>query len=377
MSSPSAGVGPNAWKRIDGTVTILLTLIGWSSVPLFINSFSHELDLWTSNGWRYGISALFWLPVVLWGLYRKTLPPRIWKLALVPAALNILAQIVFTAAHYEIDPGLLTFGLRSNIVFAALGAAIFFSAERAIIKTPGYLVGIGLVVAGTLGTLALGQTLPTDTTLTGVLLAIAAGAGFAFYALAVRHWMQGIDAIRAFAVISLYTALALVALMLINGQRLGADALALTPTRFFWLAVSALVGIALGHMFYYHSINRLGLAVSAGIVQLQPILVATASYFITGEVLTPAQWACGVIAITGAAVVLRSQHRAKVARRSVEAASNAESNTSSTPQSQPPPLDHPSQRASARDASMHAAPPFSASEPPSTNAPTSEAATQR
>ncbi len=50
-----------------GTLTITLTLLGWSSVPLFLRHFVDLIDPWTSNGWRYGFSALLWAPVLVIG----------------------------------------------------------------------------------------------------------------------------------------------------------------------------------------------------------------------------------------------------------------------------------------------------------------------
>ena len=57
-----------------GIVTVVLTLVGWSSVPLFLRHFADSIDLWTSNGWRYGFSALLWLPVLLTAAWIATGP---------------------------------------------------------------------------------------------------------------------------------------------------------------------------------------------------------------------------------------------------------------------------------------------------------------
>jgi drug/metabolite transporter (DMT)-like permease len=89
--------------------------------------------------------------------------------------------------------------------------------------------------------------------------------------------------------------------------------LELGSTEFFYLALSGIIGIGLGHTFYYISIERLGVAVSSGVIQLQPILVSIASMFLFGEVMTPVQWACGALAISGAGVILYSQHRMSAA----------------------------------------------------------------
>jgi hypothetical protein len=56
---------------------ILLTLAGWTSIPLFLRDFAHgpfAIDAWTANGWRYGVSALLWAPVLVLGLWRRNLP---------------------------------------------------------------------------------------------------------------------------------------------------------------------------------------------------------------------------------------------------------------------------------------------------------------
>ncbi|MFG0326031.1 MAG: DMT family transporter, partial [Phycisphaerales bacterium JB037] len=105
MPAPS-----NPDSRWLGVVTVLATLVGWCSIPIFLRHFSHSIDPWTSNGWRYGFAALLWLPVILLGFQRRDLPKGLWKAALVPAAFNSLGQICFTYAHYQVDPALLTFG---------------------------------------------------------------------------------------------------------------------------------------------------------------------------------------------------------------------------------------------------------------------------
>jgi drug/metabolite transporter (DMT)-like permease len=301
-----------------------MALIGWSSIPLFLKHFSHSIDAWTSNGWRYGFSALFWSPVIVVGLSRRSLPPGIWRAALWPSLINCAAQVVFCLAHYKIDPGLLTFGLRSNIVFTTIGAALLFASERRVIRSPGFIAGVLLVVIGTTGTILLGKEAPAGATLTGVILAISAGAGFAGYALAVRRWMHGINAIQSFAIISLYTAIGMIALMLALGDSFGATALQLIGQplgdaaegarapflldQFGMLLLSSLIGIALGHVAYYYAIAKLGVAVSSGVVQLQPFFVSIASLALFGEELTHLQWVCGSVAVLGATLILAVQH---------------------------------------------------------------------
>jgi drug/metabolite transporter (DMT)-like permease len=326
-----------------GVLTVVLTLVGWSIVPLFIRYFAESIDPWTSNGWRYGFAALLWAPVPIIGLLRRRLPAGIWRLALVPGVLNAAGQVCFTVAHYKIDPGLLTFGLRTQILFVALGAFLMFPSERRVIRSAGFVIGTVLVIVGTIGTVALGREPFEGGHAAGVILAISAGLLFAAYALSVRRFMHGVHPITAFAVISLYAAAAMIVLMLLFGERAGLTALdpqVLTRAEFGLLLLSAVVGIALGHVFYYIAIARLGVAVSSGVIQLQPFGVALGSYIMFREVLTAPQWASGSLAVAGAVLMLLAQHRVnRASRRTSESLRppRASSTASLRPPSAPPP----------------------------------------
>jgi drug/metabolite transporter (DMT)-like permease len=81
--------------------------------------------------------------------------------------------------------------------------------------------------------------------------------------------------------------------------------------RQFLLVLSAVIGIGLGHTLYFASISRLGLAVAAGVVQLQPITVSIGSMLLFDERLNALQWIGGTIAIVGAVIMLIAQHRLK------------------------------------------------------------------
>jgi drug/metabolite transporter (DMT)-like permease len=253
---------------------------------------------------------------------RVGLPAGLWRAAIVPSIVNTAGQVCFTAAHYVIDPALLTFGLRCQLIFVAVGAWILFPRERAIIRMPGYLVGAALLIAGMICVLALdqhhggeargvvehefGRGTPAAHTL-GVMLALGSGLLFACYGLSVRKFMEGVNPVLAFAAICQYTAAALVVLMLALGHRAGLSAFELNAQQFVWLLVSALIGIAIGHVFYYISIARLGVAVTAGVLQLQPFVVAIGSWMIFHEQLSRWQWLGGFVAVAGAMMMLYVQ----------------------------------------------------------------------
>lgn len=309
-SAPGAGAADlHAGGRWLGTMCILGSLFGWSSIPLFLRYFTDLIDGWTANGWRYAVSAVLWMPVLVFGWARGTLPKGLWRAALVPSILNILAQIAFGLAPYYVSPGLMTFSLRLQVIFVTVGAAILFVNERRIITSRGFMVGMSLVILGTLLTIALKPGgLGTGSAL-GVTLSILAGLGYAAYALAVRKCMHAIPPITAFAAVSVLSAAGIFAVMLVFAPRGGMVVFDLSSKHLLLLALSSIIGVGLGHTFYFISIARLGLAVSAGVVQLQPIFVSIGSMYLFQEVLTSGQWAMGVVAIVGASIMLYTQHR--------------------------------------------------------------------
>lgn len=258
-------------KSSSGVVLILLTLVSWASVPLFLRYFADYIDGWTANGWRYGISAVFWLPFLVVGRIRRTLPRGLWAAAIVPSAFNGVAQSMFAWAPYFIEPGLMTFLLRFQIVFVTLGAYLLFPSERALLRTRTFWVGLAIVFVGAVGVLLAGKEPPRGATAIGVFLGLFSGILFAGYALSVRYYMEKIHPILAFSAISLYTAAVLVALMVTLGKSRGLGITALTSNQLQLLVLSAFVGIAFAHAMYYAGIVRLGVAVSSGIILLQPI----------------------------------------------------------------------------------------------------------
>lgn len=304
--------------RWEGVTVLLVTLACWCSVPLFLRHLSGYVDHWSNNGWRYGASALFWLPAVAWGFARGTLPGSIWRAALVPAAANAAAQVCFTAAHGYVSPGVLTFAMRLQLVAVAAGAYLIFPAERQTIRSPRYLCGIALLLAGIAGVLLAGDDLFRGATAQGVLLALGAGFGYGAYALAVRRFMSRFHPVQAFGVIALYTAAALVACMLAFGRDRGLCVLDLAPREMWYMGISAFVGIALGHVLYYTAIDRLGVAATTGVLQLQPFIVSAGSAMLLGEALQGGQWVAGLVAVAGAALVLSAQRANESATRTDE-----------------------------------------------------------
>lgn len=309
---------PPESSRAAGAFCVTVTLLSWSTVLLFLRALHDDIDGWTANGWRYGMCALGLVPFLLWRLHRGTVPMRILKAAIIPAIINALGQTCFGFAVYYIEPGLAGFLLRVAVISATIGAFVMFADERALLRSRWFWGGFLLVIFGSIGTVVFGTNPIAGATATGVLLGATAGAFFGLYGVSVRYCMRGIPPVASFTTIAVYTATAMVALMLIFGERHGAAVFDLSPLLATYLVVSAVLGIAVGHVFYYKSIERLGVAITGSIIQLAPFLGAAVSMVIFDEPLTALQWACGFIMLGGGFLLLRAERERPRAAEAVD-----------------------------------------------------------
>ena len=296
-------------KSLSGTIYVSLTLLGWASAPLFLKYFTKFIDAWTANGWRYGIAAVFWTPLLVAAIAKRRAPARLWYLALLPTFFNVVGQVLYALAPYYIEPGFFAFLLRSQILFVTLGAWLMFPNERGVLRSPAYWIGVMIVMLGSVGIVVFGPGLPRGGTALGVLLSVVSGAFFAGYGLAVRRNMHGVNPMLAFAIISQQTAAILIGLMLVFGARNGGAATELGGKQVALLVASSFIGIGVAHVFYYAAIARLGVAISGGVILLMPFFTAVGSYFLYGEKLSIGQWACGTGAVLGAAMMLSTQSK--------------------------------------------------------------------
>ena len=304
IDRPNATPAAPPSKATLGITCLLLTLLCWSTVPLFLRDLASEVDFWSNNGWRYGVSAVIWLPALVLAWRRGRLPLRIWRDALVPSLFNIAGQAAFTAAFHEMNPGLVTFGLRTQLIWVAIGAYMLVPSERSIIRSTRYLIGAAILLGGLFpvllgGDASLGGFNPWGTT-----LSIICAFSYGMYGLGVRRCMGSYHPITAFAAICQITAIGLIALMLLFGDAGGSGVPDLPVTVLLQLFISAIIGIALGHILYYISIARIGIVITSGVLQLQPFFVGIASALIYGERFAWWQWTSGTVAVIGAFLML-------------------------------------------------------------------------
>lgn len=293
--------------RLGGVAFVLVTLLCWSSVLLFLRHLAPFIDGWTANGWRYGLCAAVLLAWLLARQGRLAAEQRVWRRAVIPALFNSVGQTFFGFAVYFIEPGLAAFLLRVSVIFSIGGAFILFADERALARLRLFWVGLGMVLGGAIGTVLMGNQTLVGKSAVGVGLGAASGAFFGLYGVSVRHFMRGVPPAVSFSAIGSYTAAIMIGLMIGFGRDHGLDVFRLSPANAALLVLSAVLGIAVGHIFYYAAIARVGVAVAASIIQIAPFLTAAASVVLFGEHLGAWQWACGALMIAGGTLLLRAE----------------------------------------------------------------------
>lgn len=296
-------------NRVDmtGVLLALIAVLCWCTVPLFIKYFTHFFDKHTQNGLRYSVAAVLWLPALLVMLRSGRIDRRIWIAAIFPSVVNTVAQTTWAWGLYFLDPAIVAFSAQINAVWANVLAMWLFRDERGLLRQS--LFWLGTLASSTGFLLMVGghPNLWSHDTLVGMAILLAGSIPWGLYPVSVRRNMSKYPPVAAFAVIALYTAIACDVLMLGFGE----------PRAMFsvswqvlgWVVLSAILGIGVAHVLYYAALNRLGVAVTAGILLLNPFLTAVLSAVFWGERLRPVQWIGGVGLVAGTAFLVYAKQR--------------------------------------------------------------------
>jgi drug/metabolite transporter (DMT)-like permease len=285
-----------------GALACIGTLACWSSAPLFIKYLTGYLDLWTQNLLRYGAACLFWLPVLLLAAKKGQLPKTVWKRALIPFIPNIVGQSLWAAAFYYIDPGFASLLSMTAFLWVIILSVIFFAEERLHLSNRLFLLSIFLSLVGLLGVMFFHPAFTHSYTIIGIAIVTLYGIIWGFYAIAVKVMFRGIGSRIGFSVVSIYTVIAIFILTLVLGHP--AKCLEMPFSGWFAVIISGITGIALGHVFYYIALRRLG-PTTPSLVQLaQPFIVVVISYFVFSEKLSVPQMVFGVVLVTGSALAI-------------------------------------------------------------------------
>jgi drug/metabolite transporter (DMT)-like permease len=283
-----------------------VAIVFFASIPVFLKHFTAALDGWTVNGVRYAFGALFWLPLVI--RWHRRVPPgrNIWRDAVPPACVNVVGQTGWALSPYFNDASMMGFVARSSFLFTIIFGFWLLHEERRLARSVIFWVGVAGTACGLIalysGGAKLGSTSPV-----GLAILLGTSASWGLYSVLVRRHMRGHSIRLSFGVISLYTSVGLLVLMLLFGAwgRL-AD---VTLGGWGLLVLSAMLGIALGHVLFYRAIHELGPIVSEGGLLLIPFVTVLGAGLFLGERMGALQWGGGIALVAGSLCLLLARKR--------------------------------------------------------------------
>jgi drug/metabolite transporter (DMT)-like permease len=263
------------------------------------------LDTWTQNAFRYVVAFVIWTPYLAVRIRRGQVERGIWIKALVPTVLNLSQQILYTTSFYYVEPAFMSLLVKTSLIWIIVFALMIFPDERGLLRNKFFWTGLPLCIAGVIGVLVFKEGFKLEGSTVGIALTLSCALSWGAYTVSVRHFFRRIDSRNGFAVIAVYTTIGLLLLALAFGDPLQGFRMPLGG----WFAVvgSGILGIALGQVFYFVAIKRIGATISALFMLITPLGVYALSSQLFGESLGVRQWISGSVLLSGAALVLWSQ----------------------------------------------------------------------
>jgi drug/metabolite transporter (DMT)-like permease len=293
--------------RIDlvATAACLGALSCWALGPIFITYLTGSLDSWTQNAVRYLVACLFWLPFLLHTMARGRFAAVTWRQALVPAVTNVVMQSLWAAGFYYLGPAFLTLLSKTSVLWVATFSLLFFPDERPLARSPRFWLGLLLSVTGVAGVLYFSGGISSQARLIGIVIGLMQAFTWGLYTISVRICVRDLDTRVSFAVISIYTMAGLWLCAGLFGQP--AQILHLSVGGWGAVVVSGVTAIALGHVFYYTAIQRIGATIPMLVILAQPFFVFSMSSVLFHERLNALQLLCGAILLLGSASSIWAQ----------------------------------------------------------------------
>jgi len=299
--------------RLRGLGLLLIAIALWGMGPLFVKHFSVYYNPWTQNAFRYSCAAVVLLALgVFQGQLRYRLTRGQWGKLVLVAGANFLMQTNFVLVYYFLYPSVASLVSRLNIVFVIVLSFILFQDERAVIRSPRFLIGSTLALLGVIFVIV-GQDPAVLERLavsnrdfwTGVAIAMGHAFFLSVYFVTIKHAVRDIPALISFTHVAWMTALGLWVPLLIAG---GVKDLWRGPAMPLALMIlSALLSIVIAHTCYYAALRSVKTVVSVSILQLSPVVVCTLSALVYGDTLSPIQILGGAVVISGAWLAALSQ----------------------------------------------------------------------
>lgn len=296
---------------VTATLALLTALLFWSIGPVVIRYLAGHFDFWSQNLYRFSCASLFWLPYVIYSIYKKGFDHRIWKLAIPPAIIWALMQSCWASSLYHINPAFSTLISKSQIIWTSLLVLLFLPEEKYLFKSKRFWSGLFCAITGLLGVVLTSDVFEYSAKTKGVLLVICSAIAWASYTVYLKKVFNETEPRNAVAVITLYATIALLGFAMMFGKPF--ENLPTSPTPWIAVILSSVTAISLSHVLYLFAVKRVGATIPIVVILMQPFIVLIFSNMVFGETMSVVQLCFGIVLIIGGFVASLAQAKKPVA----------------------------------------------------------------
>jgi len=292
----------------------ILAAVCWSLSPVLSRMIREYYSVLFQNLFRFGVSL-----IILWIFTLARLGARgvraglsnVPYLSLKLAGLAVFVfihQVFYIGAVYRIFPAMAALLSETNVVYTIFFSYFMFHDERATIKTPGFKIGLLLALFGMCVIIVSGSNLRDAEMNIGVVYIIISALGWSLFTVFNRKWIPRVPPSLATSIIfSMDTLFFALYILLFQS---GVSYVPHTPlAAWLILALSGVLGIGAGYTLYFSALPGAGITVTASLSLLIPLITATASYILLGELLLPMQAAAGGVLLAGCYLIVRARYR--------------------------------------------------------------------
>jgi drug/metabolite transporter (DMT)-like permease len=307
MRSVPPAAGAPAHRR--AIAANLAAVVCWGLAPVMIKGITAWFPVDIQNFWRYLASL-----AVLWPMYLVTANrsrvaadlAAAWR-AVGRIAVIALVQYAFQTAYtwslFLIYPGIMTLVSQTQVLFAALFGLLMFADERALVRDRLFLTGASFAAMGVALVVLGGHRWGTAEFNVGVLAVLASSAAWALLGALIRKWVPHLPPLLSIsAVFTLLVPLFFLSCLVIYRSL---PLVAAPPQAWALMAASGLVGIAIGQSLFYRAVPVIGIATSASLGLLIPLVALVASWLAFGERLSGLQLVGAVVLLAGCWMIIR------------------------------------------------------------------------
>ena len=292
-------------SRRKGYLGILGTLILWSWAVIFIKILASYFDPITQNFYRYSSAALA-LTIISASLSntRKHVRLKITWTLIVPAVMVFLYQIFTVYGIYMTEATIAALLMRTNVIFTNVMSFLLFEEERRLIGTRKFMLGLLIAFIGIIGvTLRDSHDIGALTIDLGALMVLLGTIFWASYTVSVKISLREADPLILTTIVFSLASLFFLPVTLLLGD-IGL-VMKVSPGVNLMLIGSGILCVGIGNFLNYIAIMELGVAVTASLQLMTPLLTGVFSYMVMGERLTEMDLLFGGLLLLGCGMIIR------------------------------------------------------------------------